>query len=559
MLRILLGLSIGSVIWAQSSTALKVTPAALTFSFTLGDAKLPAAQTLAISGPAGANATITPAGGLWLTVTPLSGAMPVSAKVSVNPTTLAVGTYTGTVTVAAPSATPDPVVVAVQLVVKAPPSSFAVSPNPVAVTYVRGNANPAPVTLALTTSEGLLAYSVAVAGAPWLTASPRSGAIFPAFPANVTLTVNPAGLAPGTYRGTVTVTVPQASNKSASVTVNLTVNPGTPSFTSVWPARITQGAGATTISLNGSNFFTGTVIKAASTTLTSTFLGSNAITAVLPPDLLASPGTISITAQNPGSGGGTSTAQTFTVLSSTPSIGAVANAASFLTGPVAPGTMVTLFGTALGPDTLATFAPPTGGGTIATTLAGTRVLFGSTAAPVIYASADQTAAMVPYNVSGQGSVGVKVEYNGVQSSAVTVSVTSSTPAIFTASGTGTGQAVAFNYDEATGGYSLNSESNAAAKGGVVILYATGEGVTSPASADGQIATQASSTPIATAVVHIGGSDSQVLYAGAVPGLVTGIIQVNVRIPQTPPANKAIPVLLFVNGVQSQAGVTIAIK
>jgi len=545
------------LIRAQSSTPLKVTPSSLSFAYTLGDAKLPAAQTLSVSGPAGGTATVTASGGLWLTVTPASGALPVSAKVSVNPTTLVAGVHSGTVTVAVAGL--DPVVVAVSLVIKSPPSTLAASPNPVAVTYVRGDANPSPVTLSLTSSGGLLAYSVAVAGAAWLAAAPKSGAIFPAFPSTVTLTVNPAGLAPGAYKGTVTVSAPQAANKSVTVTVNLTVNPGIPTLASLWPSRITQGAGPVTISLSGGNYFTGTVVKAGTTALTASYLGPNAMTAVLPANLLAAPGDLSITAENPGAGGGTSQARTFSVLSSSPSIGAVVNAASYLAGPVAPGTMVTLFGTALGPDALATFSPPSGGGTIATTLAGARVLFGSTPAPVIYASASQTAAMVPYGVAGQTSVAVKAEYNGVQSPAVTVNLAQSSPAVFTASGNGTGQAVAFNYDEATGAFSLNSESNAAPKGGIVVLYATGEGVTSPASADGQIATQASPAPIPTATVHIGGADSEVLYAGAVPGLVTGIIQVNVRVPQTPPAGKAVPVLLFINGVQSQAGVTIATR
>ena len=81
-------------------TPLKVSPATLTFTYQEGDVKLPAAQALAVTGVAGGAVTITLSGGPWLATSLAGGNLPVSCKVLANPTSLAVGTYTGTVTVA---------------------------------------------------------------------------------------------------------------------------------------------------------------------------------------------------------------------------------------------------------------------------------------------------------------------------------------------------------------------------------------------------------------------------------------------------------------------------
>ena len=75
------------------------------------------------------------------------------------------------------------------------------------------------------------------------------------------------------------------------------------------------------------------------------------------------------------------------------------NAASFIKGAVSPGEIVTLFGTAMGPATAAyaTIDPSTG--KLATTIGGVQVLFNGTPAPMIYASATQVSAMVPYEMA----------------------------------------------------------------------------------------------------------------------------------------------------------------
>ena len=549
----------GGGLLAQTTTPLKASPAALAFSYQEGDAKLPVAQTLALSGAVNTGVTVTLSGGPWLAASPLSATLPVSPKVLVNPTSLTVGTYTGTISVATTGSVSQSVAVPVTLVVKAAPSSLTASASSVAISHVRGAPAPAPTTLSFTSSGAVLSYSASAAGGSWLTVSPKSGIAFPSFPGTIALTINPAGLPPGPYKATITVAAPQASNKSQTVAVNLTVGPGLPVLTAVWPPRVTEGAAATTVTLTGANFFSGSVVKAGAATLIASVLGDSAATAVIPAELMATFGAVGLVVSNPGTGGGDSQSVSLVVGAAVPSVAALVNGASFVDGPVAPGEMVTLFGARLGPDSLTSFVAPAPGSGIATSLAGTTVFFDGTAAPILFTSARQVAVMVPYDVAGKTIVQILVEFGGSLSSVVARSVAASAPGLFSAAGSGSGQLAAFVVDESTGAFTLNSETATVPKGGIVVFYATGEGIPTPASGDGRIVTTASPAPNPALSLQIGGATATVLYAGGVAGLVSGIIQINARIPTTITASKATPVVLTVNGVASPSGATIGIK
>lgn len=560
VLRFLL-LGVGGVgvfaLQAQSgANTFKVTPTSVAFSYTIGD-KMPATQNLTIAGPAGVTALVTVNAGLWLTVSPLGGTVPVAAKVNANPTTLPVGTYSGTITVT-PSAG-SAVSVPVTLTVKAPPSDLTIAPKTLALAYTRGGAGVAPATVNLATTDAVIAFTAAVSGGAWLAVSPKSGAVFPGFGATtpLTLTITPGELAPGSYKATLTIATPLAKTKSQTVAVTLAVSPGVPVLSSLWPSRITQGAKDTTVTVQGDRFFTGSVVKAGTTDLKTTFAGSNVVSAVLPEALLKNPGDLSITVTNAGTGGGNSQPLTFTVRPTGPVLDAVVNAASYASDSVAPGQMVTIFGTGLGPDTLTTFAAPAAGATIASTLAGTRVLVDNTAAPIIYTSKEQVAAMIPYAAALRPNVSIQVEYNAVLSTAKSMLVRPSAPGVFTASGSGTGQIVAFNFDPSTQAYTPNTESTPAKRDDILIFYATGEGITSPPSLDGQIvsAVAQQSAPV---TVEIADTTATILYAGGVPGMVAGLLQVNARVPEMA-ANKTARLVLTINGISSQAGATVAVK
>src|ERR1039458_8563849 len=153
----------------------------------------------------------------------------------------------------------------------------------------------------------------------------------------------------------------------------------------------------------------------------------------------------------------------------------VTNAADYSKDAVSPGEIVTLFGSGLGPASIATLQ--VSNGTVTNTLAGTQVLFDGVAAPMIYSLNGQVSAVVPYAVAGKASTQVQVQYQGVVSNTVTMPVRAATPAIFSLDSTGVGPGAILNQDT-----SIDSTGNPAARLSVIALYCTGGGVTSPASA-----------------------------------------------------------------------------
>jgi uncharacterized protein (TIGR03437 family) len=120
--------------------------------------------------------------------------------------------------------------------------------------------------------------------------------------------------------------------------------------------------------------------------------------------------------------------------------------------------------------------------------------------------------------------------------------------------TGKGQAAAVNQDG-----SINSASHPAPIGSYVSLFATGEGQTSPSGVDGKPGQVPLSHPLLPVTVTIGGQTVTPQYAGGAPGEVAGVMQVNVQILSGMQTGVAVPVVVQVGNVSSQAGVTIAIS
>jgi len=231
--------------------------------------------------------------------------------------------------------------------------------------------------------------------------------------------------------------------------------------------------------------------------------------------------------------------------------GGVVNAASFLPEPVAPGMIVSIFGTALGPSE-GVGAQLDSEGRVASFLAETQVFFDGVPAPLYFVRSDQINAQVPYAVAGKTSVQLQVQYRGLPSSPVTVPVAGSAPGIFALSG-GSGQGAILNQD-----LSPNSAANPAARGSVVIIYATGEGETTPAGADGLLSEAPFARPVLPVSVAVGGLPCEVLFAGPAPGF-AGLLQVNVRISIGVTPGAAVPVELTIGTESSQSGVTLAVN
>jgi uncharacterized protein (TIGR03437 family) len=237
-----------------------------------------------------------------------------------------------------------------------------------------------------------------------------------------------------------------------------------------------------------------------------------------------------------------------------PQVFSLVNGASMKGGAVAPGEIVTFFGSNLGPASLMNLQLNEAG-QVATTLAEVQVLFDNIPAPLLYVQASQLSAIVPYAVAGTTQAKVEVQYKGAKSNTVVAQVAASAPGIFAINASGQGQGAILNQN-----YTVNSAANPAEKGSVVMVYATGEGETDPQVADGRFASpEALPKPKLPVSVKIGGVEAQVLYAGGAPGSVAGLLQVNVQVPASVATGNVVPVVLTVGEKSSQEGVTMAVR
>jgi uncharacterized protein (TIGR03437 family) len=193
----------------------------------------------------------------------------------------------------------------------------------------------------------------------------------------------------------------------------------------------------------------------------------------------------------------------------------VENAASLATGSIAPGEIITIFGAGFDPTN-------------------TQLLFNGKPATSFYTSATQINALAPVSLTANSSATISIVVNGAAIARSSVPVVSAAPGIFTTAGA-TGQAAATNQDG-----SLNSASNPAARGSIVSLYATGQGSSQNAVS-----------------LTIAGYIAPLLYAGPAPGF-NGLMQINAQIPCgfLPPGIQA--VVLSIDGLSSQPGVTLSI-
>jgi hypothetical protein len=121
--------------------------------------------------------------------------------------------------------------------------------------------------------------------------------------------------------GNLSITVMNAApGGGSSGALTLAVANPVPALANISPNTITAGSAAFTLTLNGSNFANGSVVKVNGSSRSTTFSSSTQITAAISASDIASAGTISVTVFNPAPGGGTSAAVTLTVNNPQPSL-----------------------------------------------------------------------------------------------------------------------------------------------------------------------------------------------------------------------------------------------
>jgi hypothetical protein len=226
------------------------------FSFTVQrEGGNPATQTLNISNTGGGTLTWTASdNAAWLTLSPASGINNGAMSVSAATGSLAVGTYSGTITISAPGARSTSVPVTFTVAAAPVPPSIGVSPTTLSFTAQQGRGNPAAQALSINNTGGGTLTWTASDNAPWLTLSQTSGT------GNGTITVTAAtgSLAAGTYNavialgstGVTTIPIP-VTFTVASAPTTITLSPSSLTYTVV-SGSSSPASQSMTVSSNGS-------------------------------------------------------------------------------------------------------------------------------------------------------------------------------------------------------------------------------------------------------------------------------------------------------------------
>lgn len=394
------------------------------------------------------------------------------------------------------------------------PSPLTTNPGRLLFRYTQGGSAPAPQVASVSGPA-----FTATATAPWLAANTNGP--------NVTVSVNPAGLAPNTYTASVTLT-PLAAT-SATIEVTFSVLAPAPVLTSVDPALVPMGSDDRLIVVHGSGFNTSSMLLVDGLPWLATpvqFVDASTLKFSMPANYFSEQYNHTVAVQNPQSAVSNLLSVSVGVPAPLFSSGSVVNAASYVVGAVAPGEIVTVFGSNFGEQ------------------GKTQVSFNNVPATLVYVTATQLAAAVPYSVAGAQRTTMVITSNGVSSTPVSLNVTDAVPGIFTADASGKGQGAALNPDN-----TVNSASNPASAGSFVALYGTGGGT---------LTTEALPRLMLRVTATVGGVPATVYYAGIAPGLVEGAMQINVEIPASVSAGFAVPVVVKIGDKESPP-VTIAVQ
>jgi uncharacterized protein (TIGR03437 family) len=213
-----------------------------------------------------------------------------------------------------------------------------------------------------------------------------------------------------------------------------------------------------------------------------------------------------------------------------PKVTCVAHAATFLSGSVAPGEIVALFGPGIGPDVAASFRLDADG-RVPAYLGGVSVYFNGVASPLLYVSKNQINTVVPFETSIWTRTRVEVVKNGAVLPSAEVGVVGANPGVFP---------VGAGWSILNENGTVNTTGSPARLGSIVTVFLTGAGLMKPSASTGSVAhgTTAIKREVSGNLMWVSGFRSfpggplEVLYAGDAPGAVQGLVQLNLRLPSS---------------------------
>lgn len=493
--------------------------------------------------------------GGWLLVEPFRGTAPGNIIITANLANIPkAGTHEASVDLVS-LLTGDKQKITVNLLL----SVEAISASPASLVFTQAQYGVPPDSQTLRVTSNLAGNFSVISAPSWAKTNPASGST----PADIRVSVDSKGLPPGENNGIIGIAGPKNELK-IPITFKVVEAPGptvTPSSVQLSyklgaPPPAPEMLSVASNTTNAVGF-----VATPATASGVNWLGVSPAGGLSPAVIAVSviPGSLT-----PGTHLGTITVSStdqlvkrtvpvnLNVSASAIGTHSVLHAATLAPSPAAPGLLVTITGSGLGPEAGVT-AKPTAAGAIDTQLAGTQVFFDGVPAPLLYVRNDQVNAIVPYSVYGRATVKVQVQRGADYALPIEMRVVDSAPGIFTAASSGRGQAAALNAD-----MTVNSTANPAPRGGVISIFISGEGQTDPPGQDGRIILTDLRRPLLPVTATIGGQPAEVLYAGSAPTIVSGVAQVNLRIPENIDAGTA-SVAVQSGAAVSQPGVTIAVR
>ncbi|MBM3812904.1 MAG: hypothetical protein FJW20_14870 [Acidimicrobiia bacterium] len=535
-----------------------------------------------------ASSTVLSGGAGWLQASPASGSSNASSltvpfvEVGINPAGLAPGEYYGQVQVSAQGADNTPQVVSVVLNVLPPGSDPGplVRPTGLVFTGVAGGTSPGSQTVVVSNlssrATSFVSGRLTSDNLNWFGTAPAAAATSPQQPSRIVVQPDLEGLTPGIRRGTLTLQFEDGTPRTVGLLLVLIPNAATapraaegctptrllPVFTLLPPNFAVPASAPNPVEVR--------VVDDCTDALTTgsvvlTFSNGDAPLQLVslkdgrwsgtwqPRNTTTSQITVVATAQTADGRlraaaqvtGGLRASQDAPVVGS----GAVVSSASYAAqAPLAPGSLISIFGSRLSDAALTSSQLP-----LESSLAGTAVVIGGRALPLLSTSQGQINAVIPYDLTTNTRHQVVVR-RGISSSVPEpVAIAAAQPGVFTKDQTGRGQGTIVDTSNR-----LVEPGNAARAGDAVVIYCSGLGAVDPPVTAG---TRAPASPLSQVVnpvsLTIGGLEAQVLFAGLTPGS-AGLYQVNAIVPAGIAATDEAPVVLRVAGQESPP-VTMAVR
>ena len=497
-----------------------------------------------------------------------AGTRGASTTLSVNAAGLAPGVYQDLLTVSAPGAANNPQVVTATLLVSpaSTPAKPEFSAHGILIAITQSSLEIPSIDFRISNAGGGSAsfqlQTTTESGGNWLAVTSPGGTLGTQA-ATVTVTPSLVALTPGVYRGRITATFTPGGTREVDVLLVFADVPVIPFRDAPRPAAcaphsmdmlVTSVGNGSALSVSFPRTLQVQVVDSCgnlldNATVVATVegnpialqtIGEGFYTGTWAPGSATASTTIAIAALHP-----TYARVDRSVTVSTQSEGGAALPVLFPDGvvegaaftprrPLAPGGIISLFGSAFAAADAASVSLP-----LATSLGGVSVEIGGAAVPLYFAGPGQINAQVPYSVQPGNNVPVVVTANGLSAPVQVYQIASAQPGIFLAGG---GGAILDSVSQ------LVTAQNPAERGEVLQIFATGLGETNPPGQTGNGA-PSSSDVLLPVTVTVGGVNAPVQYQGLAPGFV-GLYQVNVQLPTTVTPGDAVEVVILQNGIPS---------